>query len=232
MRHVYAYLRCSDRTQIAGDSFERQMDSINRWLAEHPEVISVCVYVELGVSGALEDRPALASMLLDLEEGDCDRVIIEKLDRLARDVMVQESIVRDLQRRRVQLVSVAEPDLCSDDPTRKLVRVIIGAIAEYDRVMITSRTRAARERIRARGERCEGRKPYGHRPEEKATLNLMLDMYIGGKSPTEICGVLNRSGRRPRNGEYWFPASVRKILKRTYALPNDDRGTGSSRLHV
>jgi len=190
------------------------MAAISSWLTQHPEFDRVCVYVELGVCGALEDRPALASMLLDLEDGDCDLVIIEKLDRLARDLMVQESIVRDLQRRKVRLVSVYEPDLCSDDPSRTLIRQILGAIAQYDRSMINMRTRAARERIRARGERCEGRKPYGHREGEKATLNLMVDMYMGGKNPTEICGVLNRAGHKPRGGQYWFPATVRKILQR------------------
>src|SRR5208337_2012614 len=51
----------------------RQMAAISSWLTQHPEFDRVCVYVELGVCGALEDRPALASMLLDLEDGDCDR---------------------------------------------------------------------------------------------------------------------------------------------------------------
>jgi hypothetical protein len=45
-----------------------------------------------------------------------------KVDRLARDLMVQEHIIQDMQRRGITLISVAEPDLCSDDPTRKLLR--------------------------------------------------------------------------------------------------------------
>ena len=190
------------------------MSAINKWLAANPEYDRVCVYVELGVCGALEDRPALAQMLIDLEEGAVDSVVIEKLDRLARDLMIQENIFREFKRLHVTLISVFEPDLCSDDPTRKMIRVILGAVAEWDRAMISYRTRAARERMRARGERCEGRKPYGHREGEKATLNLMVDMYMGGKNPTEICGVLNRAGHKPRDGEYWFPATVRKILQR------------------
>jgi len=42
----------------------------------------------------------------------------EKLDHLARDLMVQETIIRDLRQKVFEIVSVAEPDLCSDDPSR------------------------------------------------------------------------------------------------------------------
>ena len=45
-------------------------------------------------------------------------VIIEKLDRLARDLMVQETIIADLRKHGFELVSVAEPDLMANDPTR------------------------------------------------------------------------------------------------------------------
>jgi DNA invertase Pin-like site-specific DNA recombinase len=49
-------------------------------------------------------------------------VIIEKLDRLARDLMAQETIIADLRKHGFELVSVAEPDLMANDPTRILVR--------------------------------------------------------------------------------------------------------------
>ena len=42
------------------------------------------------------------------------------LDRLARDLMVQETIIGDMRRQGFELVSVTEPDLCNDDPKRKL----------------------------------------------------------------------------------------------------------------
>ena len=59
--------------------------------------------------------------------------------------MIQEHIIQDLQRRGIALVSVAEPDLCSDDPTRKLMRQIMGAIAEYDKTMTVLKLRGARQ---------------------------------------------------------------------------------------
>ena len=75
-------------------------------------------------------------------------VLIEKLDRLARDLMVQETIIAKLRTNEFDLISVTEPDLCVDDPSRKLMRQIFGAFAEYDRVMIVSKLKAARQRKR------------------------------------------------------------------------------------
>ena len=94
-------------------------------------------------------------------------VLIEKLDRLARDLMIQETILRDLQRRGVSVVSTMEPDLCSDDPSRKLVRQIMGCYRGVRTSMIVSKLAGARQRMRVRTGSCEGRKPYGERKGER-----------------------------------------------------------------
>ena len=89
-------------------------------------------------------------------------VLVEKLDRLARDLMVQETIIGDLRKNGFDLISVMEPDLLQDDPSRKLMRQIFGAIAEYEKTMIVLKLRGARVRARAKQGRCEGRKPFGY----------------------------------------------------------------------
>jgi hypothetical protein len=50
---------------------------------------------------------------------------------LARDLMVQETIIADLRKYGFDLVSVAEPDLMANDPTRVLMRQLMGAVAQY-----------------------------------------------------------------------------------------------------
>jgi hypothetical protein len=56
----------------------------------------------------------------------------------------------------------------------------MGAIAEYDRAMLTARMRVGRERKRAKEGRCEGRKPYGTRPGEQAVIECMFAIYGTG----------------------------------------------------
>lgn len=219
MKHPYAYMRCSGMGQDDGDTWDRQSSKIARFQEERG-FPAVCFYREPGVCGALEDRPILAQMMLDIEENGTELVIVEKLDRLARDLMTQENILRDLRRRGCELISVEEPDLCSDDPSRTVIRQIIGAIAEYDRKMIVSRTRAARERIRGRGIRCEGRKPFGFHPDkpfEADVLAKIREMAEAGLTFARIAGKLNSAKIPPRHGAFWFPATVARIVKRQTA---------------
>jgi DNA invertase Pin-like site-specific DNA recombinase len=154
-------------------------------------------------------------MLAMLTDGKVNVVIVEKLDRLARDLMVSETIIGEFQKQRVELVSVAEPDLCSNDPSRKLVRQIFGAIAAYEKEMIVLKTRAARERIRAAGNRCEGAKPFGHKhAHEKDALRQMAALRQSGLAVDVIAAQMNQSGIRTRHGKKWHGMTVAKILKR------------------
>ncbi len=142
------------------------MKSALKEYAKGHDIRIVKIYREEGVSGTkdLENRPALLEMMQALHGNGVKLVLIEKLDRLARDLMIQETIIGDLRKYGFELVSVTEPDLCQDDPTRKLMRQIFGAIAEYEKSMIVIKLRGARQRKKALTGRCEGRKPYGYYP--------------------------------------------------------------------
>jgi DNA invertase Pin-like site-specific DNA recombinase len=205
----------SSRGQVDGDGFERQLVAVRSYAAAQGIAIAR-VFREEGVSGTLEgmDRTAWVEMITGILTNGVKTIIIEKLDRLARDLMIQEHIIQDLQRRGITLVSVAEPDLCSDDPTWKLMRQIMGAIAEYDKSMVVLKLRGARERMRARGGRCEGAKPFGTRPGEAEVLATIRTLRAAGRSFQAIAGTLDAQGVRPRRGEQWHPYAVARIAER------------------
>jgi hypothetical protein len=147
------------------------------------------------------------------ESGDV--VIIERLDRLARDLMVSEAMVRDCQRRGIALVSTLEPDLCSDDPTRKLIRQVLSAFAEYDKSMLVAKLKHARERVKARTGRCGGRTAYGERRGERDTLARMHELRAQGLSYERIGTALNMAGVLTRDGKLWNVGTVFKAMRRT-----------------
>jgi DNA invertase Pin-like site-specific DNA recombinase len=213
---AFAYLRVSGKGQLEGDGFTRQRLAIERYAAPYGIKI-VRWFQEEGVSGTrdLEHRPALQKLMLALHANSTRLVLIERLDRLARDLMVQEAIIGDLRKNGFELISVAEPDLCSDDPSRKLVRQVFGAIAEYERTMTVLKLRAARERVRTRAGRCEGRKPYGERVGETEVIARARDLARRGMSYSLIATTLNAERRPTRGGGRWFPATVSRILNRT-----------------
>jgi DNA invertase Pin-like site-specific DNA recombinase len=212
---AFAYLRVSGKGQVEGDGFTRQLQAIEGYATAHGVKVARAFRDE-GVSGTkeLENRPALLELLSALETSDVRIVMVERLDRLARDLMVQETIIGDLRKRGFELVSVAEPDLCSDDPSRKLVRQIFGAIAEYEKSMLVLKLRGARQRMKLRDGRCEGVKPYGSHDGERDVLERMMQMRKAGTPLDSIAATLNAGRVQTRSGGQWFAATVGKILKR------------------
>src|SRR5215469_14183958 len=139
-------------------------------------------------------------------------VIIEKLDRLARDLMVQETIIADLQKHGFELVSVAEPDLMATDATRILVRQMMGAVAQYEKTQIVLKLRGARMRKRAREGRCEGRKPYGFYEGESAVLERARALRAEGLGFDRVAVRLNEERIPTRTGRPWHGVVVNRIL--------------------
>jgi DNA invertase Pin-like site-specific DNA recombinase len=210
---AYAYLRVSGKGQVEGDGFDRQLLACQAYAAANGIEI-VEVFREEGVSGTkeLDDRPALAELFAALAENGVKSIIVEKLDRLARDLMVSETIISDMKKSGYTLISTCEPDLCSEDPSRKLVRQIFGAIAEYEKAMIVLKLRGARQRKKAKEGRCEGRKPYGTYPGEGMILATMLTLAETGFKSEAIAGQLNNGQHFSRSGLPWSGGTIRKIL--------------------
>lgn len=220
MTRAFAYLRVSGKGQIDGDGFTRQLAAIQKY-AKANEIQIAKVFREEGVSGTAEgvDRVAWVEMIAQVMRNGHETIMIEKLDRLGRDLMVQEHIIADLRKRGIVLISAYEPDLCVDDPTRKLLRQIMGAISEYDKTMLVLKMRGARERIRARGERCEGAKRYGEYPGEVAILGRIRQLRAGGMTLHSIAALLNEQAVTPRRGREWYASSVRSVLRATADAP-------------
>jgi DNA invertase Pin-like site-specific DNA recombinase len=215
---AFAYLRVSGKGQLDGDGFTRQRAAIESYAKSHGIKI-VRYFEEQGVSGTkdMDARPALQEMLVGLLSNGIKTALIEKLDRLARDLMVQEAIIKDLKKQGFELISVAEPDLCSDDPSRKLMRQMFGAIAEYEKTMIVAKLKAARQRMKAKTGRCEGRKAFGLTEREQSTIRRMKELTAQGLNYTHVAETLNTEGHKTQTGNKWFPTTVSRTLARLRA---------------
>jgi len=213
MVKAFGYLRVSGKGQVDGDGFPRQLQAINGYATAH-DITIVKVFREKGVTGSKEsmDRPAFAEMMTALHSNGVRAIIIEKLDRLARDLMVQEATIADLQKHGFTLRSVAEPDLMATDPTRILMRQLMGAVAQYDKSQIVLKLRGARMRMRAKEGRCEGRKPYGFYDGEEAVIERMKALRLTGLGFDRIAAQLNTEGLKTRTGARWHGLVVNRVL--------------------
>ena len=216
MVKAFAYLRVSGRGQIGGDGFTRQLEAIARY-AKANDIKIVDVFKDGGISGAKDvtERPEFTRMLAALHANGVKLILIERLDRLARDLFVQESIVAELRKHGFQLISVAEPDLMQDDPYRVMFRQFQGAISQAEKANIVLKLRGARQRVKARTGRCEGRKPYGDRPGEAEVIAHMKELRASGMSFDTIADTFNNADVPTRTpGKKWHGFAINQILKR------------------
>ena len=92
-------------------------------------------------SNGLEARVGLAKALAALKAGEASTLVVYRMDRLARDLILQETLVQRLRDQGTPVRSASEPDLDTDtdDPTKVLIRQIIGAVSQYERAVIRGR---------------------------------------------------------------------------------------------
>ena len=216
------YLRVSGKGQADGDGLRRQRDAIRRFAAANGFTV-IEEFVDAGVSGTkdLAARPGLAALLDRVESNGVKVVLVERADRLARDLMVNEVIVDQLSRAGARVLASDGADLTTadDDPTRTLIRQVLAAVAQFDKSVIVLKLRAARDRKRRRDGRCEGRKPFGARPAEAQALERIraLRRKPKGRPRLSIAGIaarLNDEMVPTRTGKPWAPGTVYGILRR------------------
>ena len=135
-------------------------------------------------SGKKDDRPGLGACLQALREGDT--LVVWKLDRLGRSLRHLVNVVHDLTSRGVGLRVLTGQGAAIDTttPAGKLVFGIFASLAEFERDLISERTRAGLASARARGRK-------GGRTPKMTSAKLRLAMAAMGKPETNV-GLLCR----------------------------------------
>lgn len=220
MKKAYGYLRVSGKDQVKKGGLSDQEKKIRDY-AEKNGIEIAKIYREKGVSGTTENREALVEMMVDLEENGhgVKTVLIDKVNRLARDLMVQENIIANFRKNGFELIACTEDmDLLSQDPTRKLVRQVLGAISEYDKTMLVEKLRVARERKRAINGKCEGRKSWKEKNPEVLKEVKKLRRKKKGQarrmSFAKIAEALNSKGYRNSTGGKFTGKAVESLYNR------------------
>lgn len=233
--NVVAYLRFSTDNQDGAT----QHAEIEAWAAAEGHEI-VAWHTDEGISGkeGVDVRIALGAALKAVVAGEAGGVVIQRLDRLARSLVIQEQLLAEFWRAGGQVFSVdptENPLLAGDDPrdpTRPMIRQILGAVAEYERKMIRLRMMAGAARKHAQGGYAYGRPPYGFRAEnfelvpvaeEQRVISEILRLRQGGLGLAAIAEFLNEGGVL-RGGNRWHSESVRRVLSRARVVEHDRAG--------
>jgi len=112
-------------------------------------------FVDRGVSGSKESRPALNRLMADAHRRRFDAVLVWKIDRFGRSLKHLVNALAELDARGVAFVSMRD-NLDLTTPSGRLMFQIIGAMAEFERSLIQERVRAGLRNARARARDWDG----------------------------------------------------------------------------
>lgn len=175
-------------------------------------------YLDRARSGASASREGLDAMLKDAVAGRFGVLVVENVDRLARDLGILSTVYKKLLSLGIEVHQAGRGKLHLTDIA------VQGLMGDEGRRILAERTRFSKE-LMAR----EGRVPmgpcYGYekvigRPGERgfvasevATIRRIFNMRIAGVSPRQIAFVLNRDGVPGPSGGAWTKSAIRYVLE-------------------
>jgi len=225
MKKIVGYCRVSTINQKEEGTIFLQEKDI-RAFTEKNNYKLIEVFKDEAVSGSseLENRPGLADLFNCLESNkDIEAVLIYKLDRLARDLYIQEHLIRKLEDINIELISIKEPNLDSKDPMRKAFRQFMGIVSELEKAFITMRLSNGRIAKAKRGGYAGGSTSLGFITEGKelkvdeeqarTVKNIFYLKRYKKLSLGKIAKKLNLEGVSTKRGGKFYSGTIKYILE-------------------
>jgi len=226
---VAIYARVSTSGQAQAQTIEQQLTRLHSLVEQQGWTLSEQhIYRDDGFSGASLNRPGLDRLRDTAAQAAFDAVLITAPDRLARKYVHQVLLIEELEGRGCQVLFSERP--MSHDPHDQLVLQIRGAVAEYERVLITDRMRRGRlAKLRAGQLLPWSRPPYGYQidpqhPRDPTRVRVdaitsvivqqMFAFYLEPQATLyQVALRLSTAGvHTPTGKQRWTTASIRNIL--------------------
>jgi len=225
---VAVYARVSTEEQREGQTINSQVAELEHFARS--KRWAVCgIYKDEGWSGSVMGRPALDRLRDDARAHRFQAVLINDVDRLARDVAHLGVIKRDLEKQGLTVIFRKLPQ--ETGPISNLLVNILGSFAEFERELITDRTRRGRRHKVEGDKKYLGSIPaYGYRyhimdralgKEGRLELEAYEANVVGlmfswvdreGLSASKVARRLNERCILPRKADRWGKSSVLRVL--------------------
>jgi len=247
MINVVSYRRVSTEKQvIEGEGLDIQLDRIKSFCTQNNYNLIIgdnADFVDEGISGAKEsvDRPGIMNLLAYCKEHRIKYVIVDKVDRLSRDLFQQLFIEKQLLVYGTEIIFSAQESLNSAGEADKamitLMRQMMGAFAEFERTLINQRLTDGKNKKAHKGDKPAGRQPFGYSyaTDRKSTIineaeaKIVRAMYTyraRGFSLEQIATYMNavitdaqrQDFNKVNRNRKWSYRSVYAILTNDYYL--------------
>jgi len=163
-------------------------------------------YDDGGFTGANTERPALQALLNDIKAGRINCVIVYKVDRLSRSLLDFSRLLEFFDAHGVAFVSVTQQFNTNTSMGRLTLNILL-SFAQFEREIISERTKDKMGAARKRGQWLGGKPPFGYSkenkkliiaPQEAEVVQDIFKLYIEKKSILQVVQSLNDRGLRTR----------------------------------
>jgi DNA invertase Pin-like site-specific DNA recombinase len=215
-----AYLRTSSAANVGEDkdSAKRQREAIHSYASPAGYAV-VAEFYDAAVSGAdsVDARQGFGDMLKRIAGNGVRTIIVETANRFARDLIVQETGWRFLQRLGITLIAADSPDSFLDStPTAVLIRQVLGAVSQFEKAALVAKLRAARERkAKLTGQKVGGRKSVAESNPETLALARKLARYPVNhrrRSLRDVAAQLEAAGHVTSKGTRYTGMAVSRMV--------------------
>lgn len=221
--NAVGYVRVSTVGQaVDGVSLEAQRARIQAYCLAHGFTLGA-LHVDAGISGKrMDTRPGLQAAIAEA----CRRkapLVVYSLSRLARSTKDAIAISERLDKAGADLVSLSE-NIDTTSAAGKMVFRMLAVLAEFERDLVSERTKTALAHLKSKGRRVSGKIPFGFdldadgkglvpNPEEQAALALIRQLRAEGKSLRQIGRELESRGIKTKEGRSrWASNTIRQLL--------------------
>lgn len=207
MKTAGIYVRVSTERQVQeGYSIAAQKENLISF-AKMNKFKIYDIYADEGISGKdIEGRPSVKRLIEDIQNGKIDVVLVQKIDRLTRNITDTEDFIKLFQKYDVDIWSISDGKVDISNSNGKFMTLLKGLFAQHERELISERIKVAfNEKVKQGYTLCCGCTPYGYirkkgnkiiviNHKEAIVVRKIFKLYNNNYSFTQIADILNFDG--------------------------------------
>lgn len=180
-------------------------------------------YIDPGKSAKNLNRPSMKRLLLDIDKGFVQVVVVHKLDRLTRNIGDLYELLALFDKKEIKLVSISE-NIDTSSAMGRMFVYMLGIFAQWYRENLSEEVVKGQKKRAENGLRNSSRRPFGYSvnpddlslsivEEEAAVVRRIFQNYNIGWGRVKIAKELNKDGIPAHNGGLWYDTIIAHILR-------------------
>ncbi|MDY0059822.1 MAG: recombinase family protein [Myxococcota bacterium] len=230
---IYTRKSTSENLSMDFNTLDAQREAAELYIRGQGWIVLPDRYDDGGYTGANMERPALQRLLEDIDAGKLDCIVVYKVDRLSRSLLDFAKMIEVFDAKGIHFVSTTQQFNTAQSLGRLVLNLLL-SFAQFEREMISERTRDKMSAARRRGKWTGGPPILGytvdreHRrlelvPEEAEQVRLIFQLYLRLRSIDAVAEKLRSLGwckktyakknGQPSGGKPWDPNTVHRMLR-------------------